>query len=79
MTKVPDSLREPWREFLGKVESRLQQGYEEYGDSSLRAPPAALAGEIEEELLDVMGWGFMLWLRMRSLAARVARETVSDE
>lgn len=71
MSKVPEALREPWEEFRTKVEVRLRQGAEEYGNISLRAPPAALAWEVEEELLDVMGWGFLLWLRMRRVAEAV--------
>lgn len=68
---VPDVLRTAWPAFLAKVERRLEKGAVEYGDASLRAPPAELAREIEEELLDVVGWGFLLWVRMRGIAARV--------
>lgn len=66
-----DSIRESWAEFVARVEKRLEAGAKEYGDASLRAPPAKLAGEVEEELLDVMGWGFLLWRRMRVIAERV--------
>lgn len=71
MSNVPEEMREQWNEFVFRVECRLRRGAEEYGDASLKAPPAALAREVEEELLDVMGWGFMLWLRMRAIAERV--------
>lgn len=69
--KVPDNLAAPWREFLAKVERRLDEGYRSYGDASLRAAPAVLAGEVEQELLDVMGWGFLLWLRLKGLQAKL--------
>lgn len=72
MSEVPVSLREPWAKFIARVEARLEAGAKEYGDGSLRAAPAKLAGEIEEELLDVMGWGFLLWLRMRGLSKKVS-------
>jgi hypothetical protein len=71
--KVPPKLRRDWRTFTRAVESRLEAGAREYGDASLRAAPARLAGEIDEELLDVMGWGFLLWRRVRALDARRAR------
>jgi len=46
---------------------RLAAGARAYGGRSLLAAPHALAGEVEQELLDVVGWGFLLWLRMRRL------------
>lgn len=55
------------REFLDQLADRLAAGRLEYGDASLRRAPAALRGEIEEELLDVCGWSFVLWLRVRAL------------
>lgn len=68
---LPAELQGPWREFLGHVENRLVAGAREYGAASLRAPAGALAAEVEEELLDVMGWGFLLWIRMRGIADRL--------
>lgn len=77
MSHVPHELREPWTEFLGKVESRLRRGAEEYGGTSLRASPPALVSEVEEELLDVVGWSFMLWLRVRAMAKNLKRGEAS--
>lgn len=64
---IPEGMEAQWREFVGRVEKRLEQGAKEYGDASLKAPPKALAGEIEEEILDIVGWGFLLWLRMKTV------------
>lgn len=68
---VPEGMETQWREFLGCVEKRLEAGAREYGDASLRAPLKALASEVEEELLDVMGWGFLLWVRMQGIRERL--------
>lgn len=68
---VPANLRRDWAAFAAGVEARLADGARAYGDRSLRARPAALAGEVEEELLDVAGWSFMLWLRLRGLRRRL--------
>lgn len=68
---LPENLKGPWEDFLSRVEHRLEAGAREYGDASLRAPPGALCREVEEELLDVVGWGFLLWLRMRGIAERM--------
>jgi len=66
--------REPlvtWPAFVGAVETRLQQGRTVYADRSFDAAPAALASEIEQELLDVCAWSFILWTRLRALRERL--------
>lgn len=57
-------------EFLDRLAERLHAGRREYGDASLVREDAELIGEIEEELLDVAGWAFVLWLRVRTIGQR---------
>jgi hypothetical protein len=45
-----------------------------YGDRSFQMHPAELSGEVEEELLDVTGWAFVLWVRMKSMRSRIEKE-----
>ncbi len=54
-------------DFAAAVEGRLQQGATTYGDRSFHREPADLAGEVEQELLDVCAWSFILWCRVRAL------------
>lgn len=63
----PDYIPAGWTDFIEALHARLEAGAQEYGDSSYTRPPGELAGEIEEELLDVVGWAFFLWLRVRSM------------
>ena len=56
---------------MARVGARLAAGAKAYGNTSLRVSPLSLAGEVEEELLDVAGWGFLLWLRLRHLRRRL--------
>jgi hypothetical protein len=65
------AIAELWPEFVSVVRSRLEVGAQAYGDASFEAPLGKLAGEIEQELLDVVGWGFILWCRMRGLKAKL--------
>lgn len=58
--------------FTEEVLSRLEVGAVEYGDKSLDADSAKLLGEIEQEMFDVMGWGFLLWNRIQNLKAKLA-------
>jgi hypothetical protein len=56
------------------VLSRLEAGKQTYGDRSFQMHPAELSGEVEEELLDVTGWAFVLGVRMKSIRNRIEKE-----
>ena len=56
-----------WPRFVESAAARLQQGRVAYGDRSFFHEPDRLVREIEEELLDVAVWAFILWTRMRRL------------
>jgi len=58
-------------EFLALLSERLDRGREEYGDTSFDRPIPATVREIEEELLDVAGWVFVLWVQMGKRMAAV--------
>lgn len=74
---VPSNLEADWRECMSAVEKRLAAGAEEYGDASLRAPPAALVGEVIEELEDVIGWSFLARRRMKGIE-HIIRQQMTD-
>ena len=57
--------------FTEMVAARLEQGRRAYGDRSFGRDPAELAGEVEEEILDIVGWSFILWCRIRRLRERL--------
>jgi hypothetical protein len=60
-----------WAAFARSVAARLAAGARVYHDQSFSRPPTELADEIAEELLDVAGWAFILWTRVRQIRARV--------
>jgi hypothetical protein len=53
------------------LKTRLRAGHREYGDSSFGRRGVDLASELEEEALDIVGWGFVLWCRMKRLNKRL--------
>jgi hypothetical protein len=61
-------------QFWLRLRERLEAGAQNYGGASFRRAPAELAGEIEQELLDVCGWAFVLWCRLRRLRAVLRSE-----
>ncbi len=63
-------MLELFPDFLRAVLARLEQGEKQYGDTSFLKPPDKLAGEIEQELLDVCAWSFILWTRIREIKKR---------
>jgi len=59
--------------FSSLVCARLDAGQLEYGDRSFSQPSSELLDEIEEELLDIVGWAYPLWCRLRKLRAAIDR------
>lgn len=60
-TPAPESsLR---RQFLDALAARLEVGAKDYGNQSFRRPETA--EELLDELLDVAGWAYVSWVRMR--------------
>lgn len=65
-----------WPAFVEEAASRLEAGRAVYGDRSFSLGPAELAREVEEELLDVAAWSFILWTRVRAI--RSATSTMAE-
>ena len=61
-----------WPEFETVMKKRLSRGYVEYGDDSFDRPALQLVAEVEEEILDVIGWSFMWWVRMQRVKDKLA-------
>jgi hypothetical protein len=54
-------------EFLIALHRRLDRGAAEYGDGSFARPVPELVGELENEVLDLAGWAYVLFVRLRRL------------
>lgn len=67
----PEGPLSAYPSFAASVASRLAQGAKEYGDASFARDPGDLVGELQQELLDVMGWGYILWTRLEALRVRL--------
>lgn len=64
-----------FEQFLNLVRARLEQGAKDYGQVELPGGDPrtmdAIIGEIEQEVLDVVGWAGVGWLKLQSLKAKV--------
>lgn len=56
-------------EFVAKMRKRLRAGADAYGDVSFSRDPLQLIDEVEQELLDVAGWSWILYHRLQKLKA----------
>ena len=65
--------------FMAQLEARLEAGKLQYGDGSFMRDPTMLTGELEQEALDIAGWGFILFCRIRALRKAVQRAVKIDE
>ena len=54
-------------EFMEILHDRMEQGYKEYGDESFEKPLIDLLEELEQEVLDQAGWGFILYDKIQRL------------
>ena len=74
MSTAADPL-DAWPAFAESVQRRLEAGRAAYGDTSFARPPAELVGELQQEALDLAGWGFVLWCRLEAMRATVDAPT----
>jgi len=58
---------ENWASFIEIMEKRMTGGHHDYGDKSFFVDPDKLVDEMMEECADIMGWGYILWCRLRRL------------
>ncbi len=58
-------------EFFELLEARLEQGAIEYGDRSFSAEATKLIDEINEELIDIVGWAVPLHARLRAIKLKL--------
>ena len=65
--------RSRWPSFAAAVEARLEAGAATYGDRSFGRALEDLLGELQQECLDLAGWGFALWARLERLKAAAGR------
>ena len=59
--------------FVDAVRARLAKGAVAYADRPAASRPLAeLVDELQQETLDLAGWGFLLWRRLERLRGAVA-------
>lgn len=57
--------------FLDRLRARLERGAQDYGDKSFSKPLAELSDESLQEVEDIAGWSFVMWVRLRRRLERL--------
>jgi hypothetical protein len=60
-------------EFFARIRGRMEKGNDSYQDRSFSADLIKLANEVQEEVLDIAGWGFILWRRIENTKDQLTR------
>lgn len=63
LNKQERSLR---LEFLESLSCRLEAGAAQYGNKSFAKNTAQLRNEMEQELLDIAGWAYVMWAKLKT-------------
>jgi len=72
-TPLSDEAITRWPAFADEIRRRLEAGKCLYGDASFQARPAALVREIDQEIMDIIGWSFILHVRLAALAEKLEK------
>ena len=67
---IEPKYRAVFPEFIETLRKRMEQGFKEYGDKSFERPIEELFGELEEEVLDICGWGLILYTKIKELSKK---------
>ena len=70
---------EHWPAFEEKLKARLSVGAVEYGDKSFDLPHLQLLYELRQETLDIVGWGFLLFVRVNGVINRLTNTVGATE
>lgn len=73
------SLKADYAEFSRRVKARLAKGAESYGDKSFGRPMVETCRQIAEELEDVAGWLYVLWIQARIKCGEAIDDPAGDK
>lgn len=63
-----------FKQFVKDLDKKMLKGFKEYGDGSFSRDPRELMGELQQEAIDLAGWGMILWVRLNELKKEYERK-----
>ena len=70
-TPKSDAAIDKFPEFMAEVLRRMNQAKPVYGDSSFGKDPAEVIGEVQQELMDVCAWSYIVWTTIEKTKAKI--------
>jgi hypothetical protein len=64
--------RDEFEKFVALLEKKLDVGAQQYGDASFSKHGVKIIDDVMEELMDVCGWSFVLYVKVNRLKERLA-------
>ncbi len=58
--------------YFAELDERLRVGAACYGDKSFDKTEGRLLQEIQEEILDIAGWSYILWVKLERLKKKLS-------
>ena len=59
--------KKSFSKFTKELDKKMLKGFKEYGDLSFNLSPDKLIEEMIEEVIDISGWGMILYVRLQEL------------
>lgn len=69
-TRIGTKTTKTWTKYFEELDRRLERGAKIYGDESFDKSQKQLLGEIQEEILDIAGWSFILWEKLERMKVK---------
>lgn len=65
--------------FLRALQARLIKGQQTYGSASFERPDDEILTELQEEALDLAGWGYVLYAKIEAYRSKQAAAQSEEE
>jgi hypothetical protein len=62
-----------FKKFVKLLDAKMLKGYKQYGDESFKREPSDLIGELQQEVIDISGWGMILYSRLEEMKLKLKK------
>ncbi len=60
-----------WTAFTQELFEKMMKGYKEYTDESFQKDYDDILQELQNEALDLAGWGMVLWIKIEEIKKKI--------
>jgi hypothetical protein len=63
-----------FNKFVKLLDAKMKKGFLQYGDKSFDRPAEDLISELQAEMLDISGWGMILFHRLEEMRNKLKKK-----